>query len=243
MQILEITKDINAFNMLYIGAYFGTIYFLLALAAFGIAWMSKPSTKAKGLIGVGILMAIFSVTSLLAVSYAISQMESELGGNPFGVLAGVHIGIGLILAIMASIIVIYTGYKLSSPDLSTSVPKIRSRKVLIAINYILVLWTLLFLIAGIAAGGGKSPNSFVSAVVVSYLIMVVTYFYIGYTMRRLTERSKIVYSAFIGFVAVLIVMIVIVTNPKTAENMLGYSVNFALIPLLVYVADLWYARK
>ncbi|NAT10134.1 hypothetical protein C4E22_01025 [ANME-1 cluster archaeon AG-394-G06] len=65
----------------------------MALAAFGISWMSKPSTKAKGLIGVGALMAIFSVTSLLAVSYAIRQMESELEGDPFGALAGANIGI------------------------------------------------------------------------------------------------------------------------------------------------------
>lgn len=94
VQILGITKDINAFYMLtYSGTYFGTIYFLLALAAFGISWMSKPSTKAKGLIGVGALMAIFSVTSLLAVSYAIRQMESELEGDPFGALAGANIGI------------------------------------------------------------------------------------------------------------------------------------------------------
>jgi len=59
VQILGITKDINALNMqTYIGTYMGTIYFLLALAAFGIAWIPKPSTKAKGLISVGILMVI-----------------------------------------------------------------------------------------------------------------------------------------------------------------------------------------
>ncbi|NAS88194.1 hypothetical protein C4E24_00405 [ANME-1 cluster archaeon AG-394-G21] len=110
------------------------------------------------------------------------------------------------------------------------------------LNGIFGFLALLFVIGGIV-GSEKSPSSFMSAIVVSYLIMVVTYFYTLYGMYKLTERAKIVYSAFIGFAAVLIVLIGIVTTSKTAENLLGYSVDFAIIPLLVYVANLWYARK
>ena len=242
VQILGITKDINALNMqTYIGTYMGTIYFLLALAAFGIAWIPKPSTKAKGLISVGILMVSFSVTTLSAVSYAISQMESELEGDPFGASTGLDIGIGLILAIIASIIIVYTGYKLISPDLSTHVPNIRSRKVLIVINYIMVLWTLIFSLLSLFTMLGGSPWDFGSVLVVSYLVMFVTYFYISYVMLKLAERYKIVYSAFIGFTSVLFLLIGIYV--EYGMEGIGMFAVFALIPLLVYVADLRYARK
>ena len=252
VQILGITKDINALNMqTYIGTYMGTIYFLLALAAFGIAWIPKPSTKAKGLISVGILMVISSVMILSAVSYASSQMVSELEGDPFGASTGLDIGIGLILAIIASVIIVYTGYKLISPDLSTQVPNIRSRKVLIVINYIMVLWTLIFSLLSLFTMLGGSRDDIDSVfydiggvLVVSYLIMFVTYFYISYVMLKLAERYKIVYSAFIGFTAVLILLIGIAFSVE--YDMLAFSgwfAFFALIPLLVYLADLRYARK
>jgi hypothetical protein len=252
VRILLVEKDINALNMqTYIGTYMGTIYFLLALAAFGIAWIPKPSTKAKGLISVGILMVISSVMILSAVSYAISQMESEFEGDPFGASTGLDIGIGLILAIIASIIIVYTGYKMISPDLSTQVPNIRSRKVLIVINYIMVLWTLIFSLLFLFLIMGRSRDDigsllydFGSVIVVSYLIMFVTYFYISYVMLKLAERYKIVYSAFIGFTAVLILLIGVAFYVE--YNMLAFIggfASFALIPLLVYLADLRYAWK
>lgn len=268
MRILLTTKNINAFDMLTYSdtlGYMGIIYFLLALAALGIARMSKPSTKAKGLICVGILMAIFSVTILLVVSDAISQMESELEENPFGELAVVDIGIGLILAIIASIIIIYRGYKLSSyklssykligPDLSTSVPKTRSRKVLMVLNGILGLWALFIFFPAVATvaisseetGLSDSMYAFFNYLSVAYLIMAVTYFYTLYGMFKLTSRAKIVYSAFAGFAAVSIVLIGLVTTSNslavTSATDISYFAAFVIMPLLVYVANIWYARK
>jgi len=249
VQILGIAKDINAFDMRTHGTYMGIIYFLLALAALGITRMSKPSTKAKGLIAVGILMAIFSVTSLLAVSHTISQMESELEENPFGELAGADIGMGLILAIIASTIIIYTGYKLSSSDLSTSVPKTRVRKVLMVLNAIMGLWVLLLLAVAISISGktglSESESCFWSVMSISCSIMVVTYFYALYGMFKLMERFKIVYSSFIGFAAVLIALIGIVgmVTTSTAETIVKNVIFLAIMPLLVYIANLWYVRK
>ncbi len=63
-------------------------------------------------------------------------------------------------------------------------------------------------------------------------------------MLKLAERYKIVYSAFIGFTAVLILLIGIAFSVE--YDMLAFSgwfAFFALIPLLVYLADLRYARK
>ena len=139
-----------------------------------------------------------------------------------------------------------------SPGLSTQVPDTYSRKLLIVINYIMVLWTLIISLRSIFVIISGSTFQFDSVLLVSYLIMFVTFFYISYAMLKFSEKSKIVYSTFIGFVAVLILLVGIVSDVKydmqydMLDGMLGFIVLFAffaLIPLLVYLADFGYAKS
>ncbi|MCK4734547.1 MAG: hypothetical protein KAT65_18980 [Methanophagales archaeon] len=225
-------KKMNAFDF-----NIGIVYFLLALAAIGAIFLSKPRMKGKGLLIIGISMTICSAICLLNFCYAIGQLEGEFEGA-FEELTGMHIGMGVIVAIVASLITVYEGYKVSSPDLTTPVPKTKKRKGLIVLNGIVgSFWFLVFLFAIIA--GSEEIGSFEASILsISSPMLFITYFYTIYAMVRFKQRANVIYAAFVGIVGMLITLSAWISS--VTPNFGDFFI-FALLPLLVYVLNLYYA--
>lgn len=216
----------------------GIFFFLLALAAIGTILLSKSRIKGKRLLIIGILMTFCSAICLLNFCYALGQLEGEIEG--FEELAGLHIGMGVIAAIAASLITVYEGYRVSSPDLTTLVPKTKKRKGLMILNGIVgSFWVLIFLFAIIA--GSEEIGSFAASMLsISSSMLFIAYFYSIYAMFRFKQRANVVYAAFVGIVGVLISL----SAEVYSEGFLFLDfLFFALIPLLVCVLNLYYARE
>jgi len=232
-------KKMNAFDF-----NIGIVYFLLALAAIGAIFLSKPRMKGKRLLIIGISMTICSAICLLNFCYAIGQLEGEFEGEAFEELTGMHIGMGVIVAIVASLITVYEGYKVSSPDLTTPVPKTKKRKGLMVLNAIAgSFWAVIFSVyvlvfyTGATEEFGGPMISLLFAI--STLIMGMTYFFALYAIFRFKQRLNIVYATFVGIIGVLIVLSAWVSS--FTPDFEGFLI-LALFPLLVYALNLYYAR-
>jgi len=231
-------KKMNAFDF-----NIGIFFFLLALAAIGTILLSKPRIKGKRLLIIGILMTFCSAICLLNFCYALGQLEGEIEG--FEELAGLHIGMGVIAAIAASLITVYEGYRVSSPDLTTLVPKTKKRKGLMILNGIVgSFWAFIFLVYVLVFYTGASEE-FGDPVIsmlfaISSLIIGITYFFTLYAMFRFKQRANIVYAAFVGIVGVLIILSAWLSSftPDFEDFLI-----LALLPLLVYILNLYYARE
>ena len=83
--------------------FYGQIFFLLALLSLGVSIISQIQSRGKILMIIGVIMAACTIDFFYKIIIRVKTLSL--------ILINVDAGIGLYLALIASLIIVYTGYK------------------------------------------------------------------------------------------------------------------------------------
>lgn len=100
----------------------GIGFLFVTLVVLYVAVQNKGKTRRTRMLFGGGGMVFISLAGLGQINSIISEMRTELEGNPFGGLVGADVGFGLYLAIIASVATVYMAYRLeeSAADVALS---------------------------------------------------------------------------------------------------------------------------